>query len=77
MTVVFWHKFTRSIDLGSGNMKMNVDTAGHDYHALGIDAASTLRDRLYYSAIFDTDISNFTINVVDGVVDCPIDDTYC
>jgi len=56
------------VEGGTGNVRVDVHTAGKDHHARGVKRASAL-DLGDNPAVADADVSDLAVDVVGGVVD--------
>ena len=64
----------RQIDLGTGDVTMDVDAAGHDHHARGVDAPGLGADLRNDLAVAYADILDLAVDAVRRIVDAAIDD---
>jgi hypothetical protein len=56
------------IAAGAGEVRVNIDASGHDDHTSRVQGGYTLRHIRNHPAIFDADVSYFTIYTVRRVV---------
>jgi len=63
------------IGFGAGNVAVDIDTARHDHHALGVDAFCLRWHAFNDLAVLDANIARFAIYIIGRVVHPSVDDT--